>query len=97
MIGVAAKASSWCPDCYRELETGFRSHENKSTLLLPTLLLCLASAAGLLAQNPAFTFQGRLDENGMPATGAYDFVFTLHDSVSGGIQAGPSLTNNTVL
>src|SRR5690349_5539471 len=38
----------------------------------------------------AFTYQGQLQFNNAPATGSYDFQFTLYDSASGGnAVAGP--------
>lgn len=40
------------------------------------------------AQSTAFTYQGQLDANGSPASGAYQFTFTLYDAVSGGNAIG---------
>ncbi|MDW8325686.1 MAG: hypothetical protein RMK99_03885 [Anaerolineales bacterium] len=44
----------------------------------------------------AFTYQGRLDDNGAPANGAYDFQFALFDAVTGGTQVGSTTTLNNV-
>lgn len=44
----------------------------------------------------AFTYQGRLTDNGNPATGAYDFDFTLFNAASGGAQVGGALTKENV-
>jgi hypothetical protein len=60
----------------------------------------LALVAGwdnhLYAQGTAFTYQGRLNANGAPANGVYDFRFTVWDANSGGsIIAGP-VTNSPV-
>jgi hypothetical protein len=41
-----------------------------------------------LAQSTAFTYQGKVTDNGAPANGSYDFAFRLYDSLSGGIQIG---------
>jgi|GEM_PF-4756369 len=41
----------------------------------------------------AFTYQGRLDDNGNPANGQYDLRFTLLDGV-GGVVAGPTCIDN---
>ena len=60
----------------------------KSFLLFTALMLwmpCLAHAASLSA---AFTYQGRLIDNGSPANGAYDMRFTLYSASTG--------TNNQV-
>jgi hypothetical protein len=37
---------------------------------------------------PDFTYQGRLAQEGQPATGAYDLTFTLYDQASGGNVVG---------
>lgn len=44
----------------------------------------------------AFTYQGRLNTSGTPASGAHDFEFSLYDDPTSGIQVGPtvSLTAN---
>ena len=34
-----------------------------------------------------FTYQGRLLENGGPATGIYDLRFTIYDALNGGLDA----------
>ena len=39
-----------------------------------------------MAQGTAFTYQGRLNDNGVLATGVYDMRFVLRDAVSGGNQ-----------
>jgi hypothetical protein len=48
------------------------------------------------AQGAAFTYQGQLQHNGSPATGAYDFTFTLYDTPTGGGAIGAPVTNNSV-
>src|SRR5262245_20484443 len=40
------------------------------------------------AQSTAFTYQGRLQNGGAPATGVHDFRFRLFDAASGGSQVG---------
>ena len=40
----------------------------------------------------AFSYQGRLEDNGYPANGAYDFQFMLFDASVGGIQIGGTVT-----
>lgn len=47
-----------------------------------------------LAQGTAFTYQGRLTENGTPASGLHDFEFRLFTTVSGAVQVGPALLAN---
>ncbi len=46
------------------------------------------------AQSTAFTYQGRLQDGGNPATGLYDFEFRLFDASLGGAQQGPTVTLN---
>src|SRR5436190_1541699 len=46
----------------------------------------VALAGFLSAQTTSFTYQGRLSAGGSPATGSYDFRFTLWDALSGGTQ-----------
>src|ERR1043165_8183891 len=52
-------------------------------------LLCVSVAFG---QSTAFTYQGKLADNGAPARGNYDFQFKLFDAVSSGNQIGATLT-----
>jgi hypothetical protein len=47
------------------------------------LTLCAVTSR---AQTTSFTYQGKLSDGGGPATGAYDFQFTLWDALSGGTQ-----------
>ena len=50
-----------------------------------TLHSALSSAE---AQGTAFTYQGRLNTNAVPANGFYDFQFSLSNAPSGGVQVG---------
>jgi hypothetical protein len=46
------------------------------------------------AQGTAFTYQGRLQNNGSPASGTYNLAFSLFNASSGGsAAAGPVMTN----
>jgi hypothetical protein len=63
--------------------------------LLTVLALC-ASLHQAAAQGTAFTYQGRLNNNGNPANGLYDFTFTLWNDLSGGSQNGPFVTDLAV-
>jgi hypothetical protein len=47
--------------------------------------------APLANTGTAFTYQGRLDENGSPANGVYDFQFALFDALSAGSAVGSTL------
>lgn len=63
-------------------------------LILP--VICLLSAAFALAASPlgtAFTYNGRLSENGGPANGLYDFRFAICDAATNGSTVSGLLTN----
>ena len=63
-----------------------------------TLLLCGVLAATSKAATPlgtAFTYQGRLVDDGNPASGVYDLTFTLYDAVSGGGQVGTAWAHSS--
>ena len=61
------------------------------TIVFVLLMSAFNQAA---AQTTAFTYQGKLDDTGSPANGAYDFEFRLFDAVSGGAQVGSTATIN---
>ena len=54
-----------------------------------SLLLSLALSTSALAGSQAgtqITYQGKLDDAGVPAHGLYDFTFSLLDSLDGGSE-----------
>jgi hypothetical protein len=56
-----------------------------SFIKLPLAVLVIVLSGGFaLAQTSAFTFQGKLNDGGIPANGQYDFIFNLFDAPSGG-------------
>ena len=50
--------------------------------------LLLAAVFAASAQPTSFTYQGVLGENGVPASGQYDLLFTLRDAATVGNQIG---------
>jgi len=64
-----------------------------SVALAALALSQLIQPQSALAQTTAFTYQGRLDSDGNPATGSYDLRFALFDAASSGAQQGVALTN----
>src|SRR6266550_8593736 len=56
----------------------------------------LHQAAAQLALSTAFTYQGRLESNGNPASGDYDLTFAVFDAGTVGSQVGATLTNSVV-
>ncbi len=61
-----------------------------------SLVLWLAAAGLAQAQGTAFTYQGRLAENGTVASGNYDLQLTIYDAASGGNPTGNAITNSPV-
>lgn len=60
------------------------------------LTLCLINVAHAVPVGTDFTYQGKLEDNGVPANGLYDFEFRLFDALTGGLQSGPLLTANDI-
>src|SRR5206468_8279250 len=58
-------------------------------LIVITLACCLPARA----QDTAFTYQGRLNENGQPANGNYDLRFAIHDAATNGNTLAGPITN----
>src|SRR5690349_10170191 len=58
-------------------------------IILPVLL----NVSITLAQTTAFTYQGKLTDNGTPANGNYDLTFKLFDTptIGSGAQQGTTL------
>jgi phage tail-like protein len=70
----------------------FGGNTVKSAIIVIALLL----ATSLFASSPApvaFTYQGRLFSSGDPVDGLYTMTFKAYDSVTGGTQVGPTITN----
>lgn len=69
----------------------------KTRFSLPLAALCsLIGAAPLQAQSTAFTYQGRLTSGGSPATGSFDFQFTLFATATSSTPRGGPLAMNAV-
>jgi len=52
--------------------------------------------SSLFAQGTAFTYQGRLNSSGSPASGSYDLVFTLYTTNTAGTAMAGPVTNVAV-
>jgi len=66
---------------------------------LPGLVVTLLLASSAFAQNPlgtAFTYQGQLQNNGVPQNGPCDLRFKLFDASSSGNQIGSTQTLSSV-
>jgi lysophospholipase L1-like esterase len=58
-------------------------------------LLVLGGSAA--AQSTTFQYQGRLNDQGGPATGSYDLAFSVYDASTNGDQIGPIVTNSATV
>jgi hypothetical protein len=63
---------------------------------LSVSVLLLIPPVSSLAQSPAFTYQGRLNNPSGSANGVFDFRCSLFDSPTNGVQVGGVLTNSSV-
>jgi photosystem II stability/assembly factor-like uncharacterized protein len=66
-------------------------------IALVLLFVSLHAPLSTQAQGTAFTYQGRLNDNGSAANGTYDLRFTIYDALSVGSVAGGPLTNATTV
>jgi len=60
------------------------------------VLLFASISLRVAAQGTAFSYQGRLNAGGAPATGAYDLRFAVFNAVTNGTQSSYYLTNAAV-
>lgn len=63
-----------------------------SVLGLGTVVSTLAAPLGT-----GFTYQGRLNDNGQPANGTYDFVFTVYSTANGDVPLVSGVLNDDVV
>ena len=68
----------------------------KTRLLFLLGIIVLIVTNSLQAQGTAFTYQGQLANNGLPANGSFDLTFSLFDASNGVGQVGTTLTNSAV-
>lgn len=54
-------------------------------------LLAIGAGTCAWAQGTAFTYQGQLDDTGLPANGSYDLEFKVYDAGLGGSQVGATV------
>jgi len=70
---------------------------NLVILLFGGLAVGTAGLAGATPVGTTFTYQGRLNESGSPATGTYDFQFALYEDGGGATQVASSITVGDVV
>jgi len=66
------------------------------TRIFLTVILLLFGITHVMAQTTAFTYQGKLSDNGSPANGNYDLQFALFDAADGNNQIGQTKTVSSV-
>lgn len=65
---------------------------NAKKIIQLAVFLWLVSQSGAAAQGMAFTYQGRLNDEGNPAHGIYDLQFAVYDDESEGRAVGRPIT-----
>jgi hypothetical protein len=80
----------------KEKITMRHKHSFHSFVLCALIVIVLGAAQTVLAQTTVFTYQGKLDFDGVPANGQFDFQFKLFDATSGGTQQGATLEQLSV-
>jgi len=70
--------------------------QKQRMLFLASIVLTACASAGR-AQSTAFSYQGRLSQNGNPANGSYDLLFQVFDAASGGSSIGGTIATNGLL
>ena len=70
--------------------------KTKTLFLLGSAIVHSSFILSAAAQGAAFTYQGRFTDGGGPATGSYDFAFSLFNASSGGSAIGTPRTNGAV-
>ncbi len=68
----------------------------RTTAILTILITVLMCGAAAFAQTTAFTYQGKLTDGAMAASGTYDLGFALYDAETGGTQIGTTTTRPNV-
>jgi hypothetical protein len=66
----------------------------KSLFVLLSLIAMANMAVPASAQGTAFAYQGRLQNDGVPANGNYDLMFTLYTTNVGGVSVAEPVTNS---
>jgi len=66
---------------------------NRNLICLLVTFCVLAAAVKSMGQGTAFMYQGRLNDSGTPANGAYDLRFALFDAFTNGNAIGLPQTN----
>ena len=66
---------------------------NRRKYFLPVIFISLLLVCRVSSQTTTFTYQGKLTDGGVPASGTYQMSFKLYDAVSGGSQVGSTVAD----
>src|SRR5688572_28727617 len=92
MAVVAGRAFRLSVACDLNRRSGFM----RKRYIFIAVLACLAFLQNIGAQTLTFTYQGKLESAGAPASGNLDFEFALFDAAGCGKQLGPTITRSGV-
>ena len=73
-----------------DLTVGFLVASTSLQAALTSTAIVSGSTTAVVAADP-ISYQGRLSDNGSPASGSYDFQFTLRDAASAGNALGEAI------
>ncbi|MDB6111881.1 MAG: hypothetical protein JWR69_3631 [Pedosphaera sp.] len=93
LLAVQLSKPSW------RLVAFIMEHSMRLKAYITALLVCVAfhnHPETVCAQSSGFTYQGRLTDNGSPATGRYDLTFALFTGSNSVSQVGATLTKSAV-
>jgi hypothetical protein len=71
-------------------------HSFHSFTFCALTVIALCAAQSVFAQTTMFAYQGKLDFDGVPANGQFDFQFKLFDALSDGAQQGTTVEQLSV-
>jgi hypothetical protein len=74
-----------------------RIMKTKRIIVFVAALILVQTSQTASAQGTAFTYQGRLTDNGAAANGTYSLRFILYNAEFGGSQVGPTRTNENIV
>ncbi len=73
-----------------------KSFVRMQRIVVAVCLIVFGCFAAVRAQTSVFTYQGRLTDTNIAASGTYQMQFSLFDALSGGTQQGSTILNNSV-
>jgi hypothetical protein len=93
IVTQSAPVAPWLVKPMNDVSTRCRLFLRHASCAALALAALGAPVSVAFAQGTAFSYQGRLNDNGPPANGGYDLTFALFSSSNGVGQVGSTLTN----